>query len=79
MITRAAIDVDGFTKASNYLNNKGEHPKILTAIVYNEIVLNPKDLTDDKWLYTGEEEKSRIEWQLDELNTCKDFVALWKE
>jgi len=60
MITRASIDVDGFERASNYINNKGEHPQLKTNIRYNKIVFNKEELTDKKWLYVGNESTNKI-------------------
>jgi len=76
MISRAPLSIDGFMKASNYVNIKGEHPVILSAIVHWKIVLKKEDLNDDNWLYIGKESEDDIKWQLSMLRKLRDFVAI---
>ena len=63
MISRAPLSIDGFTRASNYVNKNGDHPKILTVMDHWKIVLKPEDLGDDNWLYVGKEPEEKIKWQ----------------
>jgi hypothetical protein len=76
MISRAPLSLDGFMHASNYINKRGEHPKVLSAIVHWEIVLKKEDLNDDNWLYIGTEPEDKIKWQLSMLRSLRDFVAI---
>ena len=76
MIRKANLGVDGFIKASNYINKKGEHPKILSAIVWYNIVLRPEELNDNNWLYIGKESEKKIKGQLWQLKLYKDCVSI---
>ena len=76
MITRACLSVIGFTKSNNYINKNGEHPKILTTLKWNKIVLKSEELTDDNWLYIGKETEEEIKWQLESLKFCEDWIAI---
>ena len=79
MIARAPLSIDGFTRASNYINKNGEHPEILTAMVHWKIVLSPEDLKDDNWLYVGQEPEKQKEWQLSVLKQFRDWVSIIKD
>ena len=79
MLIRAELGVIGFTKASNYINNKGEHPKTLIALDWWKIVLNSEDLTENNWLYIGKEPKEEIKAQWNSLKFCEDWVPIIEE
>ncbi len=79
MICRAPLGIIGFTKSSNYVNFKGEHPKLLTTMAHWEIVLKKEDLKDDNWLYIGKEPEKEIKWQLSVLKQFRDWVPIITE
>lgn len=79
MLTRAYLTVMGFTKASNFVNKKGEHPRTLIAMDWHKIVLKSEDLVDDNWLYVGKEPEEDIRTQLNSLKFCNDWVAIIEE
>ena len=79
MISRVPIWVTGFTKASNYINKKGEHPGIHMDIIHWKIVLKEEDLNDDNWLYIGKESENVIKQQLLMFKSGRDRVSVWRE
>jgi hypothetical protein len=79
MIARAPLSLIGFTKASNYINKKGEHPNILSAIDHWKIVLKAEYLDDNNWLYIGKEPEEKVKWQISVLKQFRDWVPIIKE
>lgn len=81
MITRCPIYCSGFEKSSNYIDMNGNHPAILSCVVYNKVFVNKdiSELKENEWLYIGKETKEQIEFQLSELKFHKDFIAIFKE
>jgi hypothetical protein len=44
-----------FSKSSNYINIKGENPKMLSVMRWNNVVLDKEELNSDNWLYISNE------------------------
>jgi len=79
IIARAPIIAYSFTKASSFINIKGDHPEIFTNVIYNKIVLNKEELTDDNWLYIGDESKDLVSAQIDTMIHYKDWLPIIEE
>ena len=63
-----------YRKASCFVNKKGEHPKTLTVIRWDKIIVNKEELTDNNWLFLNMSEK-----QLNTIKMYKDRVAIIEE
>jgi hypothetical protein len=79
MLIRADLTVDGFTRASNYVNKNGEHPRVLTTMIWYNIVFKQEDLKDGNWLYIGKESETEIRAQWNSLKLCRDWVPIIKD
>jgi len=74
--SRAGVIVRGFLKASNFVNLEGDHPPILYAMSGGKVVLDRKNLTEDKWLYVGKEDIEEIKSQLFFLKLHNDYLPI---
>ena len=55
MMPWSPITIDKLWRSSNYVNKKGEHPKLFRIITEDRIALEKEELTDNNWLYIGED------------------------
>jgi hypothetical protein len=65
-----------FVKFSNYINSKGEHPKIMSAIGYDRLVFNKEDLNNENWLYIGNESEEAKQEVLEILKLHEGFIPI---
>jgi len=69
---------EDFMKANSYINKNGEHPKLSTIIYWNKLVLNKEELTDDNWLYIGNETEENKKGQLSSMKFHKGVVPIFE-